>query len=549
MSELGVLIAEGHEALRRGDGARARDIFSEASEQAVTGEVLQGLADAEYLDHRYEEAIDLLERAYAAYREEGDTLGAVQAARELGWYHGSMRGDHAVMQGWVKRAQTLLGEAGASSEEGWVELNLGMFEGDDAERERHFRKAVEVARRHGDADLNFIALSYLGSALVASDRVEEGMLLLDEAMAAVAGDEIVHFYAFSEIFCQVMTACEQSCDIVRADQWIEVGATIARRRNLPVVTAFCRTHYGGLLISAGRWDEAEQALSEATRIWGTAFRYMRGTSLLRLADLRARQGRFEEAERLLEGFEGAVEAARPLAMIQVARGERARAVETLERAIGEVGQDRNAAAPLLGLLVDVALAVGDLERAASASASLAVIASRSTGPYLGALAALARGRVCLAQGEGDPLHCLREAMSGFTKAQLPVELARARLELASAITESSPEVALAEAQAALESFERLKAAREADAAAAIVRALGGKSRTGPKGAQTPEGLTKREAEVLELLGTGLSNVEISERLYISRKTVEHHVSSVLAKLGLRSRAEAAAYVTRRSGQR
>ena len=57
------------------------------------------------------------------------------------------------------------------------------------------------------------------------------------------------------------------------------------------------------------------------------------------------------------------------------------------------------------------------------------------------------------------------------------------------------------------------------------------------------GLTRRQNEVLVLLGDGLGNADIAERLGLSAKTVEHHVSQVLGKLGLRSRAEAAAYAT------
>jgi DNA-binding NarL/FixJ family response regulator len=110
--------------------------------------------------------------------------------------------------------------------------------------------------------------------------------------------------------------------------------------------------------------------------------------------------------------------------------------------------------------------------------------------------------------------------------------------LAEAYRDDAPEVAAAEARTALEAFERLHASRHADAAAALLRQLG-EHVAPPRSTGAP--LTAREREVLSLLGEGLSNPEIAERLFISRKTVEHHVSNILSKLALPNRAAAAAY--------
>jgi DNA-binding CsgD family transcriptional regulator len=137
---------------------------------------------------------------------------------------------------------------------------------------------------------------------------------------------------------------------------------------------------------------------------------------------------------------------------------------------------------------------------------------------------------------------LESALAAFIHAGIPYRAAQTRLLLAQVLRGNDREVAGAEARAALSVFEDLGAGRDADAAAALMRDLGVKAaRTGPKNVGR---LTKREQEVLALLGEGLSNPEIAERLFLSRKTVEHHVARILSKLGLRGRAEAAALAAR-----
>ena len=134
---------------------------------------------------------------------------------------------------------------------------------------------------------------------------------------------------------------------------------------------------------------------------------------------------------------------------------------------------------------------------------------------------------------------MERGLIAFSRLEMPLEVARTRLLLA---RELPRDAAVTEARAALAGLEALGAARDADAAAALLRDLGVRASRGGRG---PDGeLTRREREVLELLGEGLSNRELAERLFLTRKTVEHHVHSVYRKLGLRGRAEAAAYAVR-----
>jgi DNA-binding NarL/FixJ family response regulator len=534
------LIDEGRAALRVGDVTAARAAFEQAMREPPPAGALEGLARVAYISLDFRAAVEYWERAYGVYRKCGDAIGAVRVARSLSAAYGMILGDAAVMSGWLARAQTLLGDT-ESNEAGWVSLNRGMFEGDRQRKEQYFQDALDVARRSGDTELEFVAQAYLGASLVHSDHVEEGMQLLDETLAAVAGGEVDNFQILEEIFCQLFSACEHTHDVRRADEWIRVGEKIATRRRLPSVAAFCHTHYGGILTAAGRWPEADAALSEAVRLWDLGYGPLRGGAVLRLAELRVWQGRFDEAAELLTGFELYAEAARPLAVIHLRRGETALARDVLERALASVDAKSAAAVPLLSLLVEVLLADDAVDDARVTADELAQCAALHGNDYARAAAALARGRVCIRSRDGDPQSCLREASSAFARAQMPMELARARLELANVFLDERPEVAIAEARAALEVFEGLAAGPDAIAAARTLRAAqrrAGSAQTG----STP--LSKRETEVLELLGHGLSNPEIADRLFISRKTVEHHVSNILAKLGLRSRAEAAAHAAR-----
>jgi DNA-binding CsgD family transcriptional regulator len=201
---------------------------------------------------------------------------------------------------------------------------------------------------------------------------------------------------------------------------------------------------------------------------------------------------------------------------------------------------------VLALLVEVQLARGDVVAAEETLDQLAVLAVDRKDDRTRAVAKLVRGTVRAARGDQDARADFQAALELFSRLGLALEAAQARVALARALALHAPAAAVEEARLALKTFERLGANRDADAAAAVLRELGAPARSFPKGYGS---LTQRETEVLSLLAEGCSNAEIARRFYISRRTAEHHVAHILAKLGLRNRAEAAAYALREQTRR
>jgi DNA-binding CsgD family transcriptional regulator len=528
-------LVTGRAALDDGRWTDAKAAFEAVLADSEVPEALDGLAEALGGLGEYAASIGYRERAFAAYRARGETRHpALIAAYWLAFEYAAVYGNYAVASGWLERGKRLIESAGDCPERGWVELACAVAAEDLADQERHVTTAMEVARRFGDTDLEFDALSYAGACLVACGQVDEGMRRLDEAVAAARSGEVKARTAVGEIYCKMLVACEMALDVRRAELWTSVAEPA------PVwASAICRMHYGGILTAAGRWVEAEDELATSIRTYDDSYRALRSGAVVRLADLRVQQGRWEEAERLLAGHEHDAYAVRPLARLHLERGEVELAATLLRRSLAARG-DSVLRVPELALFAEAEVAAGRIDGAEAICGRLRALAEAAPLPLVRAFAAFAAGVVRGAAGDGGARDHFETALAGFGVAGLPLEEARARLALAHTLARSNPQVAVAEARTASVIFERLGARPGADAAAALLRSLGVRGRTGPKDFGV---LSKREQEVLQLVGLGLSNPEIADRLFISRKTVSHHVSGVLAKLGLRNRAEAAATYT------
>jgi DNA-binding NarL/FixJ family response regulator len=523
--------------------ALLRQRLAGASDPAAAFE----LAILEHISGELEAARDRAETVFRRWRAEGKRREAARVARFLGNLMHDGFGNLPAARGWLARGRRLLEGEGPCLELGWLELGVaGCNVADAADLAQRAKRALEIAQQFDNADLECRALADLGLALVSMGRVAEGMTRLDESLTLIADREVVNPEVIGQATCCLVSACERCGDLAPVEAWSSVVGRPSADDEPRFVFSHCHVTFGRILCEAGRWAQAETALRlgiGAAALAGSP--RLRAVSQAALADLRIRQGRLEEARQLLEGSEDRVETAPARALLHLARREPELAAAVARQALRELNADCLRAGPLRLLLVDAELQQGDLTAATAAAEQLDAIAAETALPMLQALAALARGRVLARSDPGAAPATLERGLLALATGDWPLLRAALHRDLARALAPLDPAAAVAEARSALAIYERV-GAPEAEDVAALLRGLGVAVHGRASPDRPGEVLSAREREVLVELGRGKSNPEIAETLVVSRKTVEHHVTSILTKLGLRSRAEAAVYAVTES---
>jgi DNA-binding CsgD family transcriptional regulator/tetratricopeptide (TPR) repeat protein len=531
-------LARGRAAYRR----RAwRDAFAELSasdhDRPLGAADLERLAQSAYLTNRDHDAIRTLERAHARYLDDGET---VDAARCTFWISLGLLncGEQAMANGWVARGNRLLGRRGDCVESGYL-LVPGVLAniGAGGDLEAAFSDAAVIAQigeRFGDVDLISFAMHAHGRVSIKRGGITQGLALLDEAMVAVIANDLVSPLFTGLIYCQVIDACEEVFDVRRAQEWTDaLGRWCESESQMVTFTGICLVHRAGVLQLHGAWPAAiEEARRACDRLMPGE--PATGAGRYRQADIYRLRGDLVEAEQAYrDAYEMGWQPQPGLALLRLAQGRTDAAAAAIRRVLAET-IDRVRRARLLPAYVEILLSAGDVPEARAGARELATIAADYGRDVLTAMAAQALGAVELAENNaGAALIALREACQAWQDVDAPYEVAQVRTMLGRACRELGDEDSASwELAAARDMFDRLGAGSEVTRLSALIEA---------KPRESACGLTTRELQVLCLVAEGRSNKVIAERLGLSERTIDRHVSNILTKLDVSSRTAATAF--------
>jgi DNA-binding CsgD family transcriptional regulator/Tfp pilus assembly protein PilF len=474
--------------------------------------VLSALSYEYYLIDRVADAHSAQLAAMELYRQAGDARAVGTAQRWLSRLSWFMAGN-AESERFALEAVTTLESLGDDAELALAYSNLAqlrMLAGDTAEAVRWGERALVLARRVGDRDAEIHALNNVGTALALDSEEPEGEQRLAQSLdLALASDS--HEHAARAYTNLGTSACMQR-RLPLADRHLRAGIAYCADRDLESWRLYMSAWLARSLADQGRYDEAQQRIDDVMRRPHlSAITAITATAVA--AQLRARRG--EDVAELLDGalaLATSTAEAQRLVPVVAARAEARWLAGDTAGIATEIDRSWDAA-----MAHPTSWELGELRW------WLAVGGVRRDGP----------------QATAQPFALMldeqwRAAADAWRARDCPLWTA---IALA-----NDPD--LGSAREALEIIDAIGAPAVHQAVLRDRHARGLAVPRGPRATSraNPSGLTARELDVLQLLAEGLSNADVAQALFLSEKTVGHHVSSMLRKLGepTRSRAVAAA---------
>jgi tetratricopeptide (TPR) repeat protein len=466
------LVERAREAAARGDWQQAFDLLMEAdADDLLAPNDLPVLGEAAYAAGHLDVTIEAWERAHATCMQAGDQVAAAGAAVRVAMH---LLFDTALMapvRGWLARAEGLLEGHEETPAHAWfavVRTYERMLTGDMPGARQWARRAIEVGSK---CDPAACAIGRVAEArlLILDGDVQQGLALLDEAgVATVSGD--LDPFSTGVLYCELVCALQGLAQYDVAEEWTEAMERWCETNAIGSLHGRCRVHRAEILRLRGSCNEAEGQALMACEELRPYLRRELGWPLNELGRIRLHKGDIAGAEEALLGAHRAGWDPQPgLALVRLAQGDAATAAasirDALERPLRVPSKERPPnthlqRAPLLEAQVEIEIAAGDIGRARSAADELELVAARFESKALVAGAALARGRVRLADGDAAGAErSFSEAVRLWNEVGAPYEAALARMGLAEAHRASGSEHrAVLEHQAARTILEGIEAA-------------------------------------------------------------------------------------------
>jgi DNA-binding CsgD family transcriptional regulator/tetratricopeptide (TPR) repeat protein len=459
-----------------------------------------------------EAAQEACEQARILFSCAGEEQQALLAAREVGWIKG-LRGD---LVGMAQDAERVV-RAGEASHDRFVVMQglaavgySANFRGAFAEGEEALRRAATIAREDEKAYRLTVVLGVLAAGIAGQGRAAEAVALLDEARSAnpeyrdsvlLELEALVRWIAGD--FRPSMTAARD------AAAWV---VTPTRRRAFGMV-------FGGLsALEVGDVGQADRLIDRAHGVLGER-QWQFFPPLLRWAE----------------------------AVTDWHAGRAAECVAKLRPAVAELlgTQARKWAAYVLFDLAEAAADADDYIAATAAASDFDAVARFVALPMYRGLAATASAWASLAAGHPEQaVDAARAAIGLLAPTGCRAHLARAHYALGRALAPDARGEAVAALERSAAVLEECGGTWRRGRSLDALRRLGSAGRRAAAAALGPGSLTRREREVARLAATGMTAREIAQTLFVGERTVESHLASVYAKLGVESKLQ----LVRRSGE-